>query len=1057
MLRQAKIKIPKIAVIVLILSLFVFQFWPLSSPINQNHLKSKELENYDPSRGSSIASTIYKSDFDLEVISTDDYFEGMNLLSISRRNITDYLDVQNITAIIDMTGAVVNAVETQSYGPSKIINSTTALLSGTDHVLFWNFFDNTTKRISLGSTGHHHDFEFNPLTNTIIIFKQMVEIIDSTEYLYDQINEYDLSGNLVWSINTSSFIPPSHWCPYEDIDQTLPDITHSNTLFWDIEEDIIFYNSRNTNTFYKINHSSSEVVWGLGEYGNFTLFDRNGIERSNLFYHAHSIEMINSTMFILFDNDYHNQTYSQNRKSRILEISINESSMEAIESWSYTPSLAYYSATMGDADRLPNGNRLGTFGTYYHPYGNYGARISEVDDEGKLVWEMNFLNSGEYCYSVYRTERFQYGPILNSPQDINILSNQNASLTWETWYSHRTKSDMLGSYQLYQDSIPIASDSLIFNKFWERTQINFTLSNLSKGTQNLTLIVTDDQSKLTSDTILLNIVDFYLNHTGPEEIELGASDTTIAWYGETVSDLQCNITSNSTLIKSFVWNGSSFSIDIAQLGAGVHLIELRLWNGTLKVYNETLIVTVSPNASPTINPLQQDTIEFIWNQTISFSWVIYDLSPYQWKIFLDGNLTEMNPWLSDNETILWIPPVLDEGEYNITFQVEDTFGSKTSKSHQLIIHPPTTPIIAYFLSSDEVIWGTSSSELSWEVHGGLNWTIYRNGTLFEEGTIDDGLVTLQIANWQSDNWLLGKYNITLLVSNTNSSTSKTEIIRVFLDFGDAYANEVLAVYSEAYLDAANALGSPDGNFARIFLDYGNGYLSLDMGKDEEIINLEGNDFWVFADHGNYSVFASNDLNERFKFVGRGIGNKSFDLADAGIDAARYIRVEYYYGETVYLDAIVGVNYNKPFSDETPPLIEGPPDFQLLENESYVYITWIVTDATPWNYTILIDGSLYISSPWNGSDISITYPITSSNQINFTIIVYDVVGNVATDSILVDIIQITNTSHSSTDIIDTTSITSYPDYFPLTIFTIILSSCAILVVYLVIVKLKTSSE
>ena len=48
------------------------------------------------------------------------------------------------------------------------------------------------------------------------------------------------------------------------------DLTHSNSLFFDAENDILYYNARNPNTFYKINHSSSEVIWGLGEHGNFS-------------------------------------------------------------------------------------------------------------------------------------------------------------------------------------------------------------------------------------------------------------------------------------------------------------------------------------------------------------------------------------------------------------------------------------------------------------------------------------------------------------------------------------------------------------------------------------------------------------------------------------------------------------------------------------------------------------------------------------------------------------------------------------------------------------------
>ncbi|MHA2211490.1 MAG: hypothetical protein ACXABV_20230, partial [Candidatus Thorarchaeota archaeon] len=63
--------------------------------------------------------------------------------------------------------------------------------------------------------------------------------------------------------------------------------------------------------------------------------------------------------------------------------------MTASEVWSWTGDLSYFSGWWGDADRLANGNRLGTFAAEAREAGPYGARLVEVNDDGEIVWEMS--------------------------------------------------------------------------------------------------------------------------------------------------------------------------------------------------------------------------------------------------------------------------------------------------------------------------------------------------------------------------------------------------------------------------------------------------------------------------------------------------------------------------------------------------------------------------------------------------------------------------------------------------------------------------------------------
>ena len=63
--------------------------------------------------------------------------------------------------------------------------------------------------------------------------------------------------------------------------------------------------------------------------------------------------------------------------------------MTAHETFRWAGSTSHYSAGWGDADRLPNGNRLGTFGYW----GASIPAIIEVTPMGEVVWIKPFLSS----------------------------------------------------------------------------------------------------------------------------------------------------------------------------------------------------------------------------------------------------------------------------------------------------------------------------------------------------------------------------------------------------------------------------------------------------------------------------------------------------------------------------------------------------------------------------------------------------------------------------------------------------------------------------------------
>lgn len=270
-------------------------------------------------------------------------------------------------------------------------------------VHFWNLTTNET--IDFEDIFVHHDVEYNPLTETFLALRDYSREINGTDVLFDKIVELSSTSQILWTWDTYDYLNLEDACPFNDTSfsngQLVSDFTHSNSLQWNYNESIIYLNVRNLNTFYAINKTTGELIWSCGEHGDFKLFDENGTQVSSLWYHGHSLKEVEENVFIIFDNDYHNQTNPENAHSRILEITIDEENMTARESWSWSAPVEFWSQYWGDADRLPNGNRMGVFGTQLKPYNStIGAVLVEVDPQGNLVRTYTFPRG----WGIYRVE-----------------------------------------------------------------------------------------------------------------------------------------------------------------------------------------------------------------------------------------------------------------------------------------------------------------------------------------------------------------------------------------------------------------------------------------------------------------------------------------------------------------------------------------------------------------------------------------------------------------------------------------------------------------------------
>ncbi len=105
--------------------------------------------------------------------------------------------------------------------------------------------------------------------------------------------------------------------------------------------------------------------------------------------------------------------------------------------------------------------------------------------------------------------------------------------------------------------------------------------------------------------------------------------------------------------------------------------------------------------------------------------------------------------------------------------------------------------------------------------------------------------------------------------------------------------------SYVYSDwVTRALGEPDGSYYTV--GPSPSYVVFDVDPFQPVRNRVGNDITVYAT-GSYALSAANNWQGPWSLLGNGTGNADFDLNSAGLDSARYLKVQG--SDAATLDAI----------------------------------------------------------------------------------------------------------------------------------------------------------
>jgi len=255
-----------------------------------------------------------------------------------------------------------------------------------------------------GKIVNHHHIHRTPEGNYMFL---------TTEERYFKHLKVSLVGDVIIEYDPESDSVVWEWHLFDHLKPKVKrrDWSHCNTIEPDPKDSRFLYlSARNLNSIFKINKTTGEIVWRLGEDGDFE------ISLEDRFYHQHAPEIQDNGNILLFDNGTFRPKEVGGEYSRALELSLDEKSMKAQAVWSWRNNPDLFTPIWGDADRLENGNTLIVFGNRVPPFPyprdvdvppfkykfpTQTSRIIEVTSDGEKVWELEFIPAQ---WGVYRAE-----------------------------------------------------------------------------------------------------------------------------------------------------------------------------------------------------------------------------------------------------------------------------------------------------------------------------------------------------------------------------------------------------------------------------------------------------------------------------------------------------------------------------------------------------------------------------------------------------------------------------------------------------------------------------
>ncbi|MHA1929846.1 MAG: DUF2341 domain-containing protein [Candidatus Thorarchaeota archaeon] len=547
-------------------------------------------------------------------------------------------------------------------------------------------------------------------------------------------------------------------------------------------------------------------------------------------------------------------------------------------------------------------------------------------------------------------------PIVDAPADVYYNEGQTGySIIWGPSDLHPV------SYEIFRDAVSIKSG--VWNSSAET--ISISVGGFPYGTYSYQIVVTDIGDHTDSDTVLVVVSDVILpttTHPSNVTIAEGSSGINLQWQGFDINPSSYEIIRNEVVVKSGLWNvsGDSFTISLDGLNLGIFNFTLQVFDVEGNSAADTVFVEVYDETSPILDS-PADIYFDEGDPGYSIIWDPSDLHPTSYEIFRDAVFVRTGAWNSSSETISISLDGLPYGAYSFMILVTDIGDNTDSDTVLVFVSDGTTPTTTH-PSNVTIAEGSSGLSIQWQGYdlNPLSYIIFQNDVAVKSGLWNASGDSFAV----SLNGLgLGITNFTLQVTDADSNTA------------------VDTVFIEVYDGTFPILDSPAD-------------INVNEGETGNAIEWNVTDLHPVS----YEIFRDAIL------VKSGMWNSSaetisIDLEGLPIGTYIYVITVTDIGDNTDTDQVLVV-----VSDGTLPILGSLDDVDYDEGVLDLNLEWTPTDLHPDTYEIYRDGILVSSGLWNSSSeiISIQVGELSYGVYNFSLIVFDVGGNNASDLVTVTV-------------------------------------------------------
>jgi len=204
------------------------------------------------------------------------------------------------------------------------------------------------------------------------------------------------SQDVLWRWMLCDHVAPP--TPFQDWD-------HNNGIAFAPDESWWVLSARHQNALYAVDTASGELLWTMGFGGrpDDGFAGDFAMAEEDRFLEQHAPQILDDGHIVLFDNGSctacPDETEGDWRResSRAIEIAWDADAGTAAVVWEFVPEPPIHAEIWGDADRLPGGTTLVTFGRKAET-----TYVIEADAAGEEVWRMSYTRP---AWGSYRAER----------------------------------------------------------------------------------------------------------------------------------------------------------------------------------------------------------------------------------------------------------------------------------------------------------------------------------------------------------------------------------------------------------------------------------------------------------------------------------------------------------------------------------------------------------------------------------------------------------------------------------------------------------------------------